>query len=66
MGHWRATWSTVCSSAPHSQAAEKVIPHLCKAGAETSDTGAEAVKPDPSSSWERHSGPGCVCAGVWN
>ena len=45
MGHWRATWSTVCSSAPHSQAAEKVIPHLCKAGAETSDTGAEAVKP---------------------
>jgi len=25
-------------------------------GAETSDTGIEAVKPDPSSSWEGHSG----------
>jgi len=30
-----------------------------QAGAETSDTGAEAVKPDPGSSWEGHSG--CVC-----
>jgi len=27
-----------------------------QAGAETSDTGAEAVKPDPGSSWESHSG----------
>jgi len=27
-----------------------------QAGAETSDTGAEAVKPDPGSSWEGHSG----------
>jgi len=26
-----------------------------QAGAETSDTGAEAVNPDPSSSWEGHS-----------
>ena len=26
-----------------------------KAGVETSDTGAEAVKPDPGSSWEGHS-----------
>jgi len=26
-----------------------------QAGAETSDTGAEAVKPDPSCSWEGHS-----------
>jgi len=33
-------------------------------GAETSDTGAEAVKPDPGSSWEGHCG--CVCTGVWN
>jgi len=32
IGHWRATWSTVCSSAPHSQAAEEVIPHLYKQG----------------------------------
>jgi len=32
------------------------------AGAETSDTGAEAVEPDPGSSWEGHSG--CVCIGV--
>jgi len=30
-----------------------------QAGAETSDTGAEAVKPNPGSSWEGHSG-GCV------
>ena len=29
IGHWR-TWSTVCSSAPHSQAAEEAIPHLYK------------------------------------
>jgi len=35
-----------------------------QAGAETSDTGAEAIKPDPGSSWECHSG--CVCTGVWN
>jgi len=27
-----------------------------QAGAETSDTGTEAVKPDPASSWEGHSG----------
>jgi len=35
-----------------------------QAGAETSDTGAEAVEPDPGSSWEGHSGR--VCTGVWN
>ena len=35
-----------------------------QAGAETSDTGAEAVKPDPGSSWEGHSGVGgCRCLG---
>jgi len=28
--HWRTTWSTVCSSAPHSQTAEEDIPHLYK------------------------------------
>jgi len=28
--HWRTTWSTVCFSAPHSQAAEEAIPHLYK------------------------------------
>ena len=39
----------------HSQAAEETIPHLNKTGAETSDTGAEAVKPDPDS-WDSHSG----------
>jgi len=27
-----------------------------QAGAETSDTGAEAVEPDPGSSWKGHSG----------
>jgi len=30
IGHWRTTRSTVCSSAPHSQAAEETIPHLYK------------------------------------
>jgi len=35
-----------------------------QAGAEMSDTGTEADKPDASCSWEGHSG--CVCTGVWN
>jgi len=35
-----------------------------QAGVETSDTCAEAVKPDPGSSWEDHSGR--VGTGVWN
>jgi len=30
IGHQRSTWSTVCSSAPHSQAAEEAITHLYK------------------------------------
>jgi len=30
IGHLRTTWSTVCSSAPHSLAAEEAIPHLYK------------------------------------
>ena len=34
-----------------------------QAEAATSDTGAEAVKPDPGSSWEGHSGGGCRCQG---
>jgi len=34
-----------------------------QAKAETSDTGAEAVKPDPGSSWEGHFGDGCRCQG---
>ena len=29
IGHWMTTWSTVCSSAPHSQAAEDIL-HLYK------------------------------------
>jgi len=37
---------------------------IVQAGAETSDTGAEAVKPDQLCSWEGHSGS--VCTGVWN
>ena len=28
VGHWKTTGSTVCSSVPHSQAAEEAIPHL--------------------------------------
>jgi len=38
--------------------------HRQQAGAETYDTGAEVVGPDPGSSWEGHSG--CVCTAVWN
>jgi len=34
-----------------------------QAGAETSHTGAEAVKSDLDSSWEGHSGGGCRCRG---
>jgi len=30
IGHLRTRWSTVCSSAPHSQSAEEAIPHLYK------------------------------------
>jgi len=37
---------------------------FAQAGSETSDTGSEAVKPDPGSSWEGQSG--CVCTGIWN
>jgi len=51
-------------SAPHSQAAEEAIPHFVQAGAGTSDTGAEAVEPEPGSPWEGHSGG--VCTGVWD
>ena len=32
-----------------------------QAGAETSDTGAEAVKPDPGSTWKGHSRKMCAC-----
>jgi len=35
-----------------------------QAGAETSDTGAEAVELDPGSSWEGYSRE--VCTSVWN
>jgi len=35
-----------------------------QAGAETTDTGAGVVEPDPNSSWEGHSG--VMCTGVWN
>jgi len=40
------------------------IVHNRQAEALTPDTSAEAVKPDPGSSWEDHSGR--VGAGVWN
>ena len=57
IGHCRTIWSTVCSSAPHSQVAEETYPFV-HAEVGTPDTGAEAVKPDPGYSWEGHSG-GC-------
>ena len=30
IGHWKTTWLTVWSSAPHSQAAEAAMHHLCQ------------------------------------
>jgi len=39
---------------------------LLQAGAETSDNGAEAVKPDPGSSWEGHSGGVGAAVGIEN
>jgi len=53
---------TVCSSAPHSQVAEEGQTPFVQAGAETPDTGPEAIKRDQGSSWEGHSGG--VSAGV--
>jgi len=35
-----------------------------QAGAETSDTGAEAVEPDPGCSWEGHSGGRVPVSGI--
>jgi len=35
-----------------------------EAGAETSDTGAETVEPDPGFSWEGHSGGGVPVSGI--
>ena len=52
--HLRTEWSTVCSSAPHSQAAKGHTPFV-QAGAETSNTSAEAVMQDPVCSWKGHS-----------
>ena len=39
IGHWRTTWSPVCSSAPHWQAAEEAIPHfyICTSRSDISD-----------------------------
>ena len=54
IGHSRTTWSTACSSAPHSQAAE-AMPHLYKQEWKRNPS-AEAVKSDSGSSWEGHSG----------
>jgi len=44
--------------------AKEPYPHtpFVQPGAEESDTGVEAVEPDPGSSWEGHSG--CVCVPV--
>jgi len=36
---------------------------LVQTGAETPDTGAEAVEPDPGFSWEVPWGGGCRCRG---
>ena len=54
----------VCSCAPHSQAAEEVIPHLCKQERKrltsvwrrlSRSQGLLGIEPDPGSSWEGHS-----------
>jgi len=63
--HWRTTWSTVCSSAPHSQAAEKAMPHLYKQERKFPTPVRRRFKPDPGSSWEGHSGGGWVPVSGW-
>ena len=56
IGHWRTAWSTVCSSAPHSLTSRRGDhASSVQAGAETPDTGAEAVKP----------GPRCFGGDIW-
>jgi len=55
IGHWRTTWSTICSSTPHSQAPEGPNAN-CVSEAETSDTGAGTVKPNQRGSRKGHSG----------
>ena len=53
IGHWRTTWSTVCSSAPHSHAAKEVIPHLYRQ---------ERKRPTPvRRPLSRTQGSGCRC-----
>jgi len=58
------TWSTICSSVPYSQSAEKTIPHLYQQERKRTIQSAEAVKRDPVSSWQGYSGG--VGAGVGN
>ena len=53
----------VCYSAPLTGRRGGRTPFV-QAGADTSDTGVEAVEPNPGSSWEGHSGG--MGTGVWN
>ena len=53
IGHWRTIWSTVCSSAPHSQITKEAIPHLYKKGRKCL-TPVRGVKPEPRYCWEGH------------
>ena len=64
VGHWRTTWSTVCSSARHSQAEEEAIPHLCKQEQKRPTPVREAVKPDARCSWEGHPGGWVLVPGI--
>ena len=66
IGHWRTTWLTVCSASPCTTFTGRRGGHtpFVQAGAETSDTGAEAVKPNPGSCWEGHSGGHVPVSGI--
>ena len=57
-GRWigqRTTRSTVCSSAPHSQAAEEDIRHLCKQQRKSPTPMRRRLNSDPCCSWQDHS-----------
>ena len=47
----------------HTHRPQRRTHSIVQAGAETPDTGAEAVKPDPGASWDGHSRGGCRCRG---
>jgi len=61
--HWRRTWSTVCSSAPHSQAAEEAIPRLYKQEQKRTTLVRRRLSWTQALSGRVIPGDGCLCQG---